>query len=142
MLNELMNRPFVAEAKEGMHDATLTGFTYKPHANNPANDYMEMKFNIDNIGTDKIPLKRNMFERDLSIMLSHLRRQLNRANETIQPRDFLQSLIDTKTPFKLWVSYPIVGTKNGPKRVQNIYFIEPIAEEETSAPDEIPPMID
>jgi hypothetical protein len=70
--------------------------------------------------------KRNMFARDVSIMLSHVRRQLGRADETIQPTEFLQELITNQTELDIWFSYPTVPTASGAARVQNIRWLPPV----------------
>lgn len=124
MLSELMNRTFTAELTEGEHNATLTNWEYKPHATDHSKDYIVMTFSAENCGKTQ-DFVRNMFERDISIMISHLRRQLNRANEDINPTTFFDELKTAKTPIKFWIAYPIVATKTGPQRRQNIYFLAP-----------------
>jgi hypothetical protein len=123
-LEELMHTSFQKEISEGKHSAKLTSMQYVPNAKNRANDYITMAFDIDN---GDCSYKRNQFIRDISIMLSHVRRQLGKAGETIQPTEFLQGLITDKTEFNIWFSYPTVMTAKGLRRTQNIQFIEPIA---------------
>lgn len=79
--------------------------------------------------------KRNMFERDVSIFLSHTRRQLNMQDQNINPKDYLDNLVKTQNKLDMWVAYPKVPTKNGIRRVQNIYWTEPSAETAESADD-------
>lgn len=142
MLNLLMSKPFYAELGEGKNKVTLTGWKYTPHKTDPTNDYIEMTFNRSE---GNIPYKRNMFERDISIAVSHIRRQLNMQNETLPDiGGFFDKLISDKIELDMWVTYPVVPTKNGPQKRQNIYFLEPIETAETessvgSAADEIPP---
>jgi hypothetical protein len=120
-LEQLMHSDFQKEIAEGKHRAKLLSTAYVPNAKNRNNDYITMNFAIDADCT----YRRNMFVRDVSIMLSHVRRQLGRQDETIQPPAFLQGLIDNKTEFDMWFSYPTVLTKSGPARTQNIRFIAP-----------------
>ena len=124
MLKNLMSNPFQKELSEGKHNVVLTNAAYHEDKKDAANDYLCLEMLIDN----ELRYKRNMFERDVSIFLSHTRRQLNRQNETIVPMDYIKDLISNKTELELWVAYPVVPTKNGPKRVQNIYWLEPTME--------------
>lgn len=124
MLKNLMSNPFQKELNEGKHNVVMTDVTYHENKKDAANDYLCLEMLIDN----ELHYKRNMFERDVSIFLSHTRRQLNRQNETIVPMAYIKDLISKKTELELWVAYPVVPTKNGPKRVQNIYWLEPTME--------------
>lgn len=122
MLRELMRKPYNGEMSEGKHTATLKSWEYKAHETDPNKDYIALVFN-----TTSNEYRRNMFDKDMTIMLSHLRRQLGRATETIQPTDFLNDLVAQNTPFEIWISYPMVPTSTGLKRVQNLNFLEPYA---------------
>ena len=134
MLKDLMNKTFNAEITEGQHKAVLTAFEYKQHPSNESYDYMAMVFVIDG----KREFKRNMFERDISIMLSQTRRQLNRASEDINPTEYLKGLIDSKTELEIWITYPIVTTRNGARRVQNIAWQNISTSESDDKEEEIP----
>ena len=134
MLKDLMNKTFTAEITEGQHKAVLTSFEYKQHPSNESYDYIAMVFVIDG----KREFKRNMFERDISIMLSQTRRQLNRASEDINPIEYLKGLIDNKTELEIWITYPIVSTRNGARRVQNIAWQNISTSESTDEEEEIP----
>ena len=134
MLKDLMNKTFNAEITEGQHKAVLTAFEYKQHPSNESYDYMAMVFSIDG----KREFKRNMFERDISIMLSQTRRQLNRASEDINPTEYLKGLIDNKTELEIWITYPIVTTRNGARRVQNIAWQNISTSESDDKEEEIP----
>ena len=99
--------------------------------------YILITFMIDN----KREYKRNFFLRDMSILLSHTRRQLGRANEDIVPGVYLKELIDNQTELDIWFEYPTVATRTGPKRVQNIAWLPPVTTEADDTPDfELPPM--
>ena len=135
-LKNLMNNTFAGEIAEGKHTVTFKDFKYVENENNPDNSYIAILFNIDG----KREYKRNFFLRDMSILLSHTRRQLGRENEDIVPGVYLQELIDAQTELNIWFSYPVVATKSGPRRVQNISWMPP-AEVQSEEPDfDMPPM--
>ena len=135
-LRDLMNNTFAGEIAEGKHTVTFKDFKYVENENNPDNSYIAILFNVDG----KREYKRNFFFRDMSILLSHTRRQLGRENEDIIPGVYLQELIDAQTELNIWFSYPIVATKSGPRRVQNISWMPP-AEVQSEEPDfDMPPM--
>lgn len=137
-LKTLMTQTFRGEITEGQHTALLKNWEYKPdNSGNEANDYIKVDFIID----EDRPYTRNMFTRDVSIMLSHIRRQLGRANEDINPGTFLDSLIKNDTTIEIWFSYPIVPTRSGPQRRQNVAFIAPVVLPTTNdATEELPPL--
>ena len=135
-LKNLMNNTFAGEIAEGKHTVTFKDFRYVENENNPDNSYIAILFNVDG----KREYKRNFFLRDMSILLSHTRRQLGRENEDIVPGVYLQDLIDKQTELNIWFSYPVVATKSGPRRVQNISWMPP-AEVQNEEPDfDMPPM--
>ena len=136
-LRELMNNTFAGEIAEGKHTAVVKSFQYVENESNPDNSYILITFLIDG----KRDYKRNFFLRDMSILLSHTRRQLGRANEDIVPGIYLKELIDNQTELDIWFEYPTVATRTGPKRVQNIAWLPPISAEADETPDfELPPM--
>ena len=136
-LRDLMNNTFAGEIAEGKHTAVITHFQYVENESNPDNSYILITFLIDG----KRDYKRNFFLRDMSILLSHTRRQLGRANEDIVPGVYLQELIDNQTELDIWFEYPTVATRTGPKRVQNIAWLPPVTAEADETPDfELPPM--
>lgn len=136
-LRDLMNNTFAGEIAEGKHTAIVKNFQYVENESNPDNSYILITFMIDN----KREYKRNFFLRDMSILLSHTRRQLGRANEDIVPGVYLQELIDNQTELDIWFEYPTVATRTGPKRVQNIAWLPPVTAEADDTPDfELPPM--
>lgn len=136
-LRELMNSTFAGEIAEGKHTAIVKNFQYVENESNPDNSYILITFLIDG----KRDYKRNFFLRDMSILLSHTRRQLGRANEDIVPGVYLKELIDNQTELDIWFEYPTVATRTGPKRVQNIAWLPPVSAEADETPDfELPPM--
>lgn len=141
MLKELMNRKFYAELSEGEHEATLKSWEFVENATDHTKDYLKLAFSVNNHGENQ-PFTRNFFERDVSIMLSHLRRQLERTTEAIEPTKFFDALIAKKETFKLWIAYPVVPTARGLERKQNVNFLPPLkkveVEEDTSDNAELP----
>ena len=136
-LRDLMNNTFAGEIAEGKHTAVVKNFQYVENETNPDNSYILITFLIDG----KRDYKRNFFLRDMSILLSHTRRQLGRANEDIVPGVYLKELIDNQTELDIWFEYPTVATRTGPKRVQNIAWLPPVTAEADETPDfELPPM--
>ena len=125
-----MNRPFQAEMVEGHHRVSILAWEYNADRNdNAANDYLTITFKHEHGES-----RNNLFEKDMSIFLSHVRRQLGRQLETIDPRLFLKELIDNKTEFDCWVVFRTIVDKNDltkTRRVRNLLFIEP-------APDATP----
>ena len=136
-LRDLMNNTFAGEIAEGKHTAVVKNFQYVENESNPDNSYILITFLIDG----KRDYKRNFFLRDMSILLSHTRRQLGRANEDIVPGIYLKELIDNQTELDIWFEYPTVATRTGPKRVQHIAWLPPVSAEADETPDfELPPM--
>lgn len=136
-LRELMNATFAGEIEEGKHTAVFKEFKYVESESNPDNSYILINFTIDG----KREYKRNFFLRDMSILLSHTRRQLGRENEDIVPGVYLKELIDNQTELNMWFEYPTVATRTGPRRVQNISWLPPVTAEVNDDPDfELPPM--
>lgn len=138
-LADLLNRPFVAELIEGKHRASLKSWTFVDNQQNPDAQYIRCTFDTENDGKQQ-EYNRNLFMRDVSIALSHLRRQLNMATETINPVEFLDNLVKTQIKFDFWITYEIVASRNNnPKRVQNIAFQAPLVQATTLADMELPP---
>ena len=136
-LRDLMNNTFAGEIAEGKHTAIVKDFQYVENESNPDNSYILITFLIDG----KRDYKRNFFLRDMSILLSHTRRQLGRTNEDIVPGVYLKELIDNQTELDIWFEYPTVATRTGPKRVQNIAWLPPVSAEADETTDfELPPM--
>ena len=85
MLKDLISKEFVGELTEGVHNATLTAWQYMANKDDAEKDYIKCTFNVENNGTQQV-YNRNQFERDISIMLSQLRRQLGRSRVSINPK--------------------------------------------------------
>lgn len=120
MLRETMAKKFNGELAEGIHEVTLKNWVYMAHDTDPNKDYIAITLNHPNG-----EYKRNMFDKDIQIMISHLRRQFNRSQEAIIPTEFFSDLVTNQTKFNIWISYPVVTSAQGLKRVQNLNFLEP-----------------
>ena len=137
-LKDFMNKQFLPEISEGEHKATIKSFQFVENKEDSSKDYLRIIFNIENCGNIQ-EYGRNMFERDMSVMLSHTRRQLHRENEVLQPLDYLKELIAQQTPLSVWVEYRVITSQNKLKRVQNLYFQQPLnntdnAEDDSETP--------
>lgn len=144
MLRELMNRPFQAEMVEGHHRVSLVNWEYTADKQgNAANDYITLTLKHAHGES-----RNNFFEKDMSIFLSHVRRQLDRQQETIDPRAFLNELKTNQTEFDCWVVFRTIPDKNDltkSRRVRNLLFIAPAPDNTPSTPNtteddsELPP---
>ncbi len=134
MLRDLMNRPFQAEMVEGHHRVSLNAWEYFGNED-PEKDFITLTLKHEHGES-----RNNMFERDMSIFMSHVRRQLGRAQETVNPQDFLKELIDNQTEFDCWVKFVTTTTRSGLRRVRNLLFIEPLTSDAPATDDsELPP---
>ena len=121
-LMEMYNSTFQPALAEGVYKVKMQSHEYVA---NDKGDYIKFTFEVLDSGRK---LTENRFEKGFGVMVSHLRQQLNRENEAIQPIDFFNELIAKETPFNIWVVKRVV---NGYPRT-NFNFLEPIAE---SAPN-------
>ena len=121
-LMEMYNSTFQPALAEGVYKVKMLSHEYVSHNNG---DYIKFVFEVTE-GNDKgRKLTENRFEKGFGVMVSHLRQQLGRENEAVQPIVFFNELINGKTEFNIWVIKRIV---NGSPRT-NFNFIEPIKEE-------------
>lgn len=117
-LFEMYNSTFQPALEEGKYRVKMLSHEY---VKNDKGDYIKFTFEVLNSGRK---LTENRFERGFGVMVSHLRQQLNRENEAVQPITFFNELISNATPFDIWVVKRTVDGK--PKT--NMYFLEPLAE--------------
>lgn len=124
-LMEMYNSTFQPALKEGVYEVKMLSHKYvEVDGKTP---YIRLEFevlNSDNAADKGRKLTENRFERGFGVMVSHLRQQLGRENEAIQPIEFFNELIANATPFKIWVVKRMVN--NAPRT--NFNFLEPIAE--------------
>lgn len=117
-LMEMYNSTFQPALEEGVYEVKMLSHEYVANEKAP---YIRFQFEVLNSGRK---LTENRFEKGFGVMVSHLRQQLGRENEAIQPQEFFNELIANQTPFKIWV---IKRNVNGTPRT-NFNFLEPIAE--------------
>lgn len=123
---KLMNETLLPELKEGEHTVTLKEYTEQ----NIDTDNPFMRMEYQTTDENKRVIVDNRFEIGFNIMLSHIRKQLGREFEEIKKGEFLKELKEKKIPFKIYISKPVVETSTGRKKVTNIDFLPPYAQEE------------
>ena len=118
-LMDMYNSTFQPALEEGVYNVKMLSHEYV--AKDEKTAYIKFQFKV--IETGRV-LTENRFEKGFGVLVSHLRQQLNRENEAIQPKEFFDELIKNETPFKIWVVKRVV---NGAPRT-NFNFLEPIKE--------------
>lgn len=121
-LMEMYNSTFQPALSEGKYKVKMCAHEYVEHT---SADYIKFTFEVvegDQVGRK---LTENRFEKGFGVMVSHLRQQLGREDEAIQPIAFFNELIENGTEFDIWVTKTVV---NGRQRT-NFNFLEPIKEE-------------
>lgn len=103
---------------EGEYTVRMTEHEYVDHKTTPY-----IKITLEDVNSGRV-ITDNKFEKGFGVMISHLRQQLGREDEAVQPIEFFNELINNKTEFKIWV---VKRTIDGRQRT-NVNFLEPIAE--------------
>lgn len=125
-LMEMYNSTFQPALAEGVYKVKMLSHEYCENAEGVSKKpYIRFTFEVIDGGRK---LTDNRFDQGFGVMVSHLRQQLGRELEAVQPKEFFDELIQNETPFNIWVKKRIV---NGYPRT-NFHFLEPIAE---SAPN-------
>lgn len=114
-LMDMYNSTFQPALAEGTYEVKMLSHEYVDNDKAP---YIKFTFEVLNNGRK---LTENRFEKGFGVMVSHLRQQLGRENEAIEPKKFFDELIEKKTPFKIWV---VKRDVNGIQRT-NFNFLEP-----------------
>lgn len=109
----------------GKYKAKMKKHEYVANPTNPEKDYIKFTYEITEGSQKGRELTDNRFEKGFGVMVSHLRQQLGREKEAIQPIPFFNELIEKETNFDIWVTKAVV---NGRQRT-NFNFLEPIKEE-------------
>ena len=109
---------FQPALQEGKYEVKMLSHSYVANDKAP---YIKFEFEVIETGRK---LTENRFEKGFGVMVSHIRQQLGRENEAVQPFEFFNELIANKTPINIWVVKRVV---NGYPRT-NFNFLEPIAE--------------
>lgn len=117
-LMEMYKSTFQPALAEGVYRVKMLSHQYVENEKAP---YIRFEFEVLDSGRK---LTENRFEKGFGVMVSHLRQQLGRENEAIQPIEFFNELIANATPFNIWVVKRVV---NGAPRT-NFNFLEPINE--------------
>lgn len=118
-LMEMYKSTFQPALAEGVYEVKMLSHKYVTHTKG---DYIAVTFEVLETGRT---LTENRFEKGFPVMVSHLRQQLGRENEAIQPIEFFDDLIAKQTPFKIWI---VKRRINGAPKT-NFHFLEPIKEE-------------
>jgi hypothetical protein len=118
-LFEMYNSTFQPALAEGVYKVKMLSHEYVAKENKTP--YIKFEFEV--IATGRV-LTENRFDQSFGIMVSHLRQQLGRENEAIQPIEFFNDLIKKGTEFNIWVVKRMV--KGSPKT--NFHFLKPIEE--------------
>lgn len=121
-LMEMYKSTFQPALAEGVHKVRMLSHEYVQHANG---DYIKFVFEMVEGPEKGRKLTENRFEKGFGVMVSHLRQQLGRENEAIQPIAFFNELIANNTEFNIWVIKRVI---NGSPRT-NFNFLEPMQEE-------------
>lgn len=118
-LLDMYNSTFQPALAEGEYKVKMTGVEYVDHETAPY-----FKFQFEDLETGR-KLTENRFEKGFGVLVSHLRQQLGRENEAIQPKEFFNELITKATPFTIWI---VKRTIDGRQRT-NFNFIRPLEEQ-------------
>lgn len=121
-LMEMYNSTFQPALAEGVYRVKMLSHEYCANENGVTKKpYIKFTFEVIDNGRK---LTDNRFDSGFGVMVSHLRQQLGRENEAVQPQAFFNELIENGTEFNIWVVKRIV---NGTPRT-NFNFLEPIPE--------------
>lgn len=127
-LFEMYHSTFQPALAEGVYRVKMLSHEYVAKENKTP--YIKLEFEV--LENGRI-LTENKFEGSFGVMVSHLRTQLGRENEAIQPITFFNELIENETEFNIWIKKVTV---NGIQRT-NFYFLEPLAESENKVNTEV-----
>ena len=115
----MYNNTFQPALQEGKYKVRMLSHEYVANDKTP---YIKFEFEVIETGRK---LTENRWEKGFGVMVSHIRQQLGRENEAVQPIEFFNELIANKTPINIWVVKRMV---NGYPKT-NFNFLEPIAEQ-------------
>lgn len=116
-LKDMLSATFQPALKEGVYPVKLLKYDL---VENEKGDYVKFTFEV--LDDTHRQLTENRFEKGFGVMVSHLRQQLGREDEAIQPNIFFNELIEKKTQFNIWITKAEV---NGAQRT-NFNFIKPL----------------
>lgn len=121
-LMEMYNSTFQPALAEGTYKVRMKSHEYVANENG-ASKKPYIKFTFEDAETGRV-ITENRFDQGFGVMVSHLRQQLGRENEAVQPKEFFDELINNETEITIWVVKRMV---NGTQRT-NIHFLEPLPE--------------
>lgn len=121
-LMEMYNSTFQPALAEGTYKVHMKSHEYVANENG-ASKKPYIKFTFKDVETGRV-ITENRFDQGFGVMVSHLRQQLGREDEAIQPKEFFDELINNETDITIWVVKRMV---NGTQRT-NIHFLEPLPE--------------
>ena len=122
-LMEMYNSTFQPALAEGVYEVKMLSHEYVTNENGVSKKPY-IKFTFEDLNSGR-KLTENRFDSGFGVLVSHLRQQLGRENEAVQPIEFFNELIANATPIKIWVVKRMV---NGYPKT-NFNFLEPIKEE-------------
>lgn len=118
--------------REGKYDVVLKSTAYVANETNPNNSYIKVILETN----EGRQISTNKFNRGFQIMIAHLKKQLGREDEEVVVQEFLNELINNKTPLNIWVT--IYTDPNTKRSNTNINFLEPLDEQEVAVVDDEP----
>lgn len=122
-LMEMYNSTFQPALAEGKYKVRMLSHKF---TENKSGDYIRFEYKVLEGNSKDRVLSDNRFDSGFGVMVSHLRQQLGRENEAIQPIAFFDELIANQTEINIWVKKRMV---KGSQKT-NIHFLEPIEVEE------------
>ena len=108
--------------KPGKYNVVLKKTEFVLNEKDENNSYIRVT--METTDESKREIQTNKFDRGFSIMISHLKKQLNREDEEVVIKDFLNELIENNTEFDIWVT--TYEDPNTLRKQTNINFLEPI----------------
>ncbi|MBQ7306901.1 MAG: hypothetical protein IJW82_00040 [Clostridia bacterium] len=118
--------------REGKYDVVLKSTAYVANETNPNNSYIKVILETN----EGRQISTNKFNRGFQIMIAHLKKQLGREDKEVVVQEFLNELINNKTPLNIWVT--IYTDPNTKRSNTNINFLEPLDEQEVAVVDDEP----
>lgn len=119
LLNFYQNGKSLPILREGKYNVVLKGTELVVNETNPNNSYVKVTLQT----TEGRTITTNKFDRGFRIMLSHLKKQLQREDEEVGVQEFLNELITNATPLNIWVT--IYTDPETLRSNTNINFLEP-----------------
>lgn len=99
----------------GKYEVTLKSATFQENPEDPSKSYVRVELQFpDRVVVD------NRFEKGFGIMLSQIRKQLGKADESMAVQDILAEA--QAVTLEAWVSYNVVDGKT----YQNINYLPPL----------------